>query len=407
MAVVTSARIIYATSNPEVCSEWPSPDTLTNDSNTPPGWVFKQRRQTAEYIVAGGEWTVAHAGALNTQMNSLHLDANREVLLDASGLTNFDIVGAWLLRRITQRAHVHRVISLAPRFQSIVDLLEETFTEFNSQSHKGASASYGAPLVRHIGTFCVWLARQLSALISYLGLVTIESCKTALNLRRMRVPALLNSVRETGLNALPIVGLLSFAIGIVLAYQGAEQLKKFGAVQLTINFLGIGTLRELGGLMAAIMLAGRSGSAFTAQIGTMKLNQEIDAIEVLGLETISVLVLPRILGLLIALPLLTLYSDLMSILGGAALCRFYLHISLVSFTHQLQTALSVRHLMIGLVKAPVFACIIGFIGCFEGMQVSRHAASVGQLTTRSVVEAIFLVIVVDAGFSILFSVMGI
>jgi phospholipid/cholesterol/gamma-HCH transport system permease protein len=369
--------------------------------------VHKQQRQTAEYIVAGGEWTVAHAGTLNTQMKSLHLDANREVLVDASGLTNFDIVGAWLLRKITRTAHVNRVVSLAPRFQSVVDLLDETFTEFDNQSHKAVSPSYGAAVVRHIGAFFIWLARQLCALTGYLGLVTIESCKTAFNLRRMRVPALLNNIQETGLNALPIVGLLSFAIGIVLAYQGAEQLKKFGAEQLTINFLGIGTLRELGGLMAAIMLAGRSGSAFTAQIGTMKLNQEIDAIEVLGLESVSVLVLPRIIGLLIALPLLTLYSDLMSILGGAALCRFYLHISLLSFMHQLQTAIAVRHLMIGLVKAPVFACIIGFIGCFEGMQVSRHAASVGQLTTRSVVEAIFLVIIVDAAFSILFSVMGV
>ena len=261
--------------------------------------------------------------------------------------------------------------------------------------------------MRHIGRGCIWLVGQIGRLTTYLGAVAIESCRTALNFRRLRVSALISHIQETGLNALPIVGLLSFAIGIVLAYQGAEQLKKFGAGYLTINFLGIGTLREIGGLMAAIMLAGRSGSAFTARIGTMKLNQEIDAIEVLGLEPVSVLALPRILGLLLALPLLTLYADAMSILGGSTLCYFYLHISFVSFFHELQTAITVKHLMVGLVKAPVFACIIAFIGCFEGMQVARDAASVGQSTTRSVVQAIFLVIIVDAVFSVLFSIMGI
>lgn len=312
-----------------------------------------------------------------------------------------------MLRNITRKPRIARVLHLAPHFQATFTLLDDTLREFQDQSHKVAAPSYAVAVLRHIGTRFLWLCGQLASLTGYLGAVAIETSKTAFNVRRLRVPALLDHIQETGLKALPIVGLLSFAIGIVLAYQGAEQLKKFGAEQLTIDFLGIGTLREIGVLIAAIMIAGRSGSAFTAQIGTMKLTQEIDAIEILGMESLSVLVLPRILGLLISLPVLTLYSDIMSICGGSALCYFYLHIPLTSFLHHLQTAITAKQLMIGLIKAPFFAVIIAFIGCFEGVQVSRDATSVGKLTTLSVVESIFLVILVDALFSIMFSIMGI
>lgn len=367
--------------------------------------MTKERRPDVNLLVAGGDWTLVHAGALNRQMKSLMLDAGQDIQIDASGLTTLDVVGAWLLRNITERPQATQVLYLAPRFQPVFAGLDRKLAEFRDA--KTPAPSYVIAVLSRVATGWVWLCSQLISLTSYLGLVTIETGKTALNLRRLRTPALLAHIQDTGLNALPIVGLLSFSVGIVLAYQGAEQLKKFGAEQLTINFLGIGTLRELGGLIAAIMVAGRSGSAFTAQIGAMTLNQEIDALEILGLESVSVLVLPRILGLLIALPLLTLYSDVMSILGGSALCYFYLHIPLISFLHHLQSAITVRQLMIGLVKAPMFAVIIAFIGCFEGMQVSRDTVSVGKLTTLSVVESIFLVILVDAIFSIMFSIMGI
>jgi phospholipid/cholesterol/gamma-HCH transport system permease protein len=203
------------------------------------------------------------------------------------------------------------------------------------------------------------------------------------------------------------VGLLAFLLGIVLAYQGADQLKRFGAQIYTIDFLGIGFLRELGGLVTAIIIAGRSGSAFTAQIGTMQVNEELDAMQTIGLNIAETLVLPRVLGLVIALPLLTFFADVVGIIGGMVMTYFDLGVTIPAFMRELQGAIGVKTLMVGLIKAPVFAFMIALVGCFEGMRVERNAASVGKLTTRSVVESIFLIIAADAGFSVLFSVLGI
>ena len=200
--------------------------------------------------------------------------------------------------------------------------------------------------------------------------------------------------------------MLAFLLGIVLAYQGADQLKRFNAQIYTIDFLGVGFLRELGGLITAIVVAGRSGSAFTAQIGTMRVNEEIDAMQTLGMNVTEVLVVPRVLGLVIALPLLTFYADVVGIAGGMVMTYFNLGITIPAFMRELSSAISVNTLVVGLIKAPVFAFVIGLVGCFEGLKVERNAASVGLLTTRSVVESIFLVIVCDAGFSILFSTLG-
>jgi phospholipid/cholesterol/gamma-HCH transport system permease protein len=238
--------------------------------------------------------------------------------------------------------------------------------------------------------------------------VTVEASEALVRpARNLRVPAIFHQIEETGINALPIVGLLAFLIGVVLAYQGADQLKRFGAEIFTINLLGVGVLREIGGLITAIIVAGRSGSAFTAHIGTMRVNEEIDAMQTMGLNTVETLVLPRIIGLVIALPLLTFYSDVMGLIGGAFMCYFQLGITIHVFLRQLQDAVTLNTLLVGLVKAPVFAFVIALVGCYEGFQVERNAASVGLLTTRAVVEGIFLVIVLDAAFSVMFSVLGV
>jgi phospholipid/cholesterol/gamma-HCH transport system permease protein len=192
----------------------------------------------------------------------------------------------------------------------------------------------------------------------------------------------------------------------VIAYQGADQLRRFGAEIFTINLLGVSLLREIGVLITAIIVAGRSGSAFTAQIGTMRVNEEIDAMQTLGLNIAEVLVVPRVLGLIISLPLLAFYADVMGMIGGAVMTYFDLGITIPVFMRQLSEAITWQTLAVGLIKAPVFAFLIGLVGCFEGLRVERNAASVGKLTTRSVVESIFLVMVFDAGFSILFSVLG-
>jgi phospholipid/cholesterol/gamma-HCH transport system permease protein len=206
---------------------------------------------------------------------------------------------------------------------------------------------------------------------------------------------------------LPIVGLLSFLIGVVMAYQGADQLRRFGAEIYTVNLLGVSILRELGVLLSAIIIAGRSGSAFTAQIGTMQVNEEIDALRTLGLDPIEVLVLPRFFGLTITLPLIVFYADFMGLLGGALMSWAVLGINFPAFLSQLHSAVGMWTLWVGVIKAPFFAAIIALVGCYEGLNVTRSAESVGRLTTQAVVESIFFVIVMDAAFSIVFSVVKI
>jgi phospholipid/cholesterol/gamma-HCH transport system permease protein len=210
-------------------------------------------------------------------------------------------------------------------------------------------------------------------------------------------------MEQTGLNSLPVIGLLSLLVGVVFAFQGADQLRTFGAEIYTVNLLGIAILRELGVLLTAIILAGRSGSAFTAQIGTMKVNEEVDAMEVLGLDPIEVLVLPRLFAMMITLPLVAFFANIMGLLGGAIMCWATLDISIPTFLRQLRSPLPGWSFWIGIMKAPAFAGIIALTGCYEGLRVSRSAESVGRLTTRSVVESIFLIILADAVFSIIFS----
>ncbi len=265
--------------------------------------------------------------------------------------------------------------------------------------------AFTAPLER-IGRGLWHALDQAYGLIGFFGLVVVEAAATVLRPRKLRVAALVHQMEETGLNSLPIVGLLSLLIGVVFAYQGADELHRFGADVFTVNLLGVGVLRELGGIMAAIIVAGRSGSAFTAQIGTMKVNEELDAIQVGGLNLIQVLVLPRLFAIIITLPLLTFYSNMMGLIGGGLICHFDLGIVTPVFLDQLRSAVTGGTFWLGLIKAPVFAAIIGLVGCHQGLQVERNAASVGQHTTHAVVEAIFLVIAADAMFSILFSTLG-
>src|SRR5262249_27786573 len=220
---------------------------------------------------------------------------------------------------------------------------------------------------------------------------------------RFRFAPLVVHMERAGLDALPIVGMLAFLIGVVFAFQGADQLSRFGAQIYTVNLLGIGVLRELGALIAAIIVAWRSGSPVTAQIGTMQVNEEIDAMTVIGLDPIELLVLPRLLAMLITLPLVVFFANAMALLGGALMCWSYLGISIPTFLRQLQSALYAWTFWIGVLKAPFFAGIIALTGCYEGLRVTRSAESVGQLTTRSVVESIFLVILADALFTILFT----
>src|SRR5438552_1129028 len=223
----------------------------------------------------------------------------------------------------------------------------------------------------------------------------------------LRLPSISRQIRETGINALPIVGLMAVMISVVIGYQGVAQLRPYGGEDFTINLVAVSVLREMGVLITAIMVAGRSGSAFAAEIGVMKTREEIDALNVMGMEPMELLVVPRLIGLVITRPLLTVFSDIMGLLGDAAISQTLLHVSPLQYLTRVHQAVDGSDLFVGLIKAPIFGFLIGVIGCMHGLRVRSSAESVGQETTRAVVKSIFLVIVLDALFSIVFEELGI
>ena len=381
--------------------------SIENPSAKPNAW-FKLD-QAGTVLSVGGAWNIRESARLDRELQTLDVGTATDISIDGTKIESLDSVGAWLLLR------TKRTLEAAGKKVSNFKL-PELYAPLLQNLEQDHNAPPVTTLPRHrfsdrlyrIGKATVHAGQQGLRILGYLGHVTIETGEAIVSPRRnLRFAAMVHQIEETGISAIPIVGLLAFLIGVVLAYQGADQLKRFGAEVFTINLLGVGVLREIGGLITAIIVAGRSGSAFTAQIGTMRVNEEIDAMQTIGLNTIDTLVLPRILGLIIALPLLTFYADVMGMLGGAVMCYFDLGITVPVFMRQLDQAINVNTVMVGLIKAPVFALVISLVGCYEGFQVERNAASVGLLTTRSVVEGIFLVIVIDAAFSIMFSVLGI
>jgi phospholipid/cholesterol/gamma-HCH transport system permease protein len=379
-------------------------------SDEPEAW-FKLD-QDGRTLAMGGAWTIAESARLDKELNAQFGSGGKtsgDIAIDASKISRMDSAGGWLLLR-TRRALEAAggkisSFNVPDLYKPLLENLDQTRAAEPRKSR--IPAGFRGRLYR-IGRATLHAYTQAISMLGYLGRVTVETGEAVAKPKHnLRIAAIFHQVEETGINALPIVGLLAFLIGVVLAYQGADQLKRFGAEVFTINLLGVGVLREIGGLITAIIVAGRSGSAFTAQIGTMRVNEEIDAMQTMGLNTVDTLVLPRIIGLVIALPLLTFFSDIMGLIGGAFMCYFQLGITIPVFLRQLSDAVTVNTMMVGLIKAPVFAFVIALVGCYEGFQVERNAASVGLLTTRSVVEGIFLVIVMDAAFSIMFSVLGI
>lgn len=375
---------------------------------TDPATLRTERQAGQLRIAAAGDWIVPEAARLDRELRALDVAGVHDAEIDAGAIARLDSSGAWLLLRTKRELEAAQIrvgtFSLPERFVPLLAAIERGHV-FEPVEGALRRTSFNDILER-TGRGTILFLRQCHDLLSFLGQIAVETTEAVLAPRReLPFPALVNQIEETGLTAIPILGLLSFLLGIVIAYQGADQLRRFGAEVFTVNLLGVTVLREIGGLIAAIIVAGRSGSAFTAQIGTMRVNEEIDAMRALGLNITELLVVPRVLGLVVSLPLLTFFADVMGIAGGAVMSYFDLGITIPAFLRQLESAVTWQTLAVGLIKAPVFAFVIGMVGCFEGLRVERNAASVGRLTTRSVVESIFLVIVLDAGFSILFSIL--
>ncbi|MET0361825.1 MAG: ABC transporter permease [Sphingobium sp.] len=322
--------------------------------------------------------------------------------IDLSGSNHIDTVGAWIVRRTAERlnAEVVGADADAGRLLDAVARVEEPA----AQSFPPQRALFR--ILEQVGAAISAMGETLVGLVGFLGAVLIATWGLIRHPSRFRVNAVVQRFEVVGVAALGIIGLMSFLIGIVIAQQGSVQLEQFGMEVLTINLVGRLTFRELGVLMTAIMVAGRSGSAFAAQLGTMKLNEEVDAMQTIGVSPMEALVMPRIISTVVMMPLLGFYASICSIIGGGFLCAIALDIPPVTFVQRLREVVPLTDIWIGLIKAPVFGLIIGMAGCFQGLQVRGNAEEVGLRTTAAVVQAIFLVIVIDSVFAVFFTWIG-
>lgn len=332
----------------------------------------------------------------------------KTIVFDLSSINNIDTAGVWLLKRTMQslkdKGHSIHVQNESPAFQALSSRLETYETSF--ATHPRVPTVFGKRIAR-FGKISIEVAALTRDLIAFLGQITVGIFYILLHPRRLRFTSMVVHMERFGVNALPIVILMSVALGLVLAYQGEEQLRRFGAEIYTINLVSISIVREVGILITAILVAGRTGSAITAQIGIMKINQEVDALNTLGLNPMEVLVIPRVLALILVMPLLAFISDLAGLLGGAIMVMTSLDVSPQLYIHRIGEAITPWGFWIGIIKAPLFGAIIGIVSCFQGMRVQGTSESIGFCTTRSVVEGIFLVTLADALLSVFFSSIGV
>ena len=362
------------------------------------------RMEDAKTLSASGTWTLERLADIERRLSAILRPGTAALVLKAGAIESMDSAGAWLLLRTVKALEGSgakvEVVGLRPEFAELAKMV-------------AAGAAGIGPAVRPrsgrleaIGRATWSELRSASEALSFIGENAAVLARSLARPGRVRWRALLSALRSGGFNALPITGLLSFLMGIVIAYQAAAQLRTFGANIFIVDLIGISVLREIAPLVTAIIVAGRSGSAYTAEIGTMQVTEELDALRTLGISPLEMLVLPKTLALVIALPLLTVYADVLGVFGGMLMARNQLDVSFVEFLTRFDDAVPVKHYLIGVSKAPVFAVIISLVGCYQGFQVTGGADVVGRHTTISVVQGIFLVIVFDAFFSVLFNWVG-
>jgi len=359
-------------------------------------------QSTPEALALSGAWTARGLGAIGRQLDALAVPARSATVIDGSRIAALDTAGAWVLQKLLQRlrgeAGVVQVRELRPEFARLLEVVDPQTME-----QTALPARAPASTLDQVGRSAVAAGAQAIALLGFVGELAVAFAGCVARPARFRWRPILYNLRSAGFDALPIVGLLSFLLGIVVAYQGADQLRQYGANIFIADLVGLSMLREFAPLITAIIIAGRSGSAYAAQIGTMSVTEEIDALRTLGIAPLDLLVLPKVLALSIALPLLTVFADVLGVFGGMLMARAQLGVGFGEFLDRFVKAVSVTAYLVGICKAPAFAIIIAVIGCFQGFRTRGGADSVGRQTTRSVVQSIFLVIVADALFSVAFS----
>jgi phospholipid/cholesterol/gamma-HCH transport system permease protein len=355
-------------------------------------------------IRCAGAWIVQGIARLERQLDALAGFDQENMIIDGSAISALDTSGAWLLhrtiRRLEQRGRTVSIDGLRPEFSTLFQLV----------ASRAAPPEITPPaipgLMESIGRQSWYGVLNVFRMLSFIGESGIILLRSLIQPSRIRWRPILYNLQSAGFEALPIVGLLSFLMGVVIGYQGADQMQRFGANIFIVDLVGLSMLRELSPLLTAIIVAGRSGSAYAAHIGTMKITEEVDALRTIGVGPIELLVLPKMLALIIALPLLTVYADAAGVFGGMLMAQTMLDVSFSAFIDRLGDAVSLSSYLVGIGKAPVFAAIIALVGCFQGFQVTGSADSVGRQTTVSVVQSIFLVILADALFSIVFVWLG-
>jgi phospholipid/cholesterol/gamma-HCH transport system permease protein len=366
------------------------------------------RRSADElHLDLSGEWRVAALAEMDRTLGNIDLAGVRHVRLDTSKLAVLDFSAAWRLREFIERVRqLDGEIVFAGGEPEQLRLITDCLARAPYRPPPGEESDTLEP-VEAIGRHVVRRWRNMVAALDFTGRILVTAGEALVSPRRLRPISVVRHVYDTGITAIPIVALIGFLISVIIAYMSAQQLQKFGAEVFVVDLVTIGVLRELSVLLTAIIVAGRSGSAFAAEIGAMKLNEEVDALKAIGVDPFEVLVVPRVFGLVIALPLLTVISDAIGLAGGALLCRYLLDMPLTQYMERVNDSISPTTFWVGILKAPVFAVLIAMAGVYRGMQVRDSSRELGRLTTVAVVQSIFLVILADALFAVLFMELGI
>jgi phospholipid/cholesterol/gamma-HCH transport system permease protein len=354
-------------------------------------------RPTPQELALSGSWTALGLGAVAPELDAVPRSAG--LVVDGSRIEALDTTGAWVLQGLLQRMRTEgtavEIRGLRPAFTKLLEAV--------GQPAQRPTPPPAPSRLEMLGRASAAGFDQAIALLSFVGECAGALAASIAHPARFRWRPVLYNIRTAGFDALPIIGLLSFLLGIVVAYQGADQLRQYGANIFVADLVGLSMLREFAPLIVALIVAGRSGSAYAAQIGTMSVTEEIDAMRTLGIAPLDLLVLPKILALVVVLPLLTVFADVLGVFGGMIMARSQLGVGFDEFLVRFVKAVGPTAYLIGVCKAPVFAVIIAVVGCFQGFRTRGGADSVGRQTTLSVVQATFLVIVADALFSIAFS----
>ncbi len=340
------------------------------------------------------------------RLKLLRIASGTTAVADGRCIVALDTAGAWvlhklLLQRLRGEGTVLTLTGLRTPFSRLMDVVAKELAD--EAAHPAALAPPAPTVLERTGQRTVIAIEQSVAVLAFVGEAAVALARCVGQPARLRWRPILFNIRTAGFDALPIVGLLSFLLGVVIAYQGAPQLRQYGANIFVADLVGVSMLREFAPLITAIIVAGRSGSSYAAQIGTMAVTEEIDAMRTLGIAPHELLVLPKVIALMIAVPLLTVFADVLGVLGGMLMARQQLDVGVAEFLDRFVKAVGTSTLLTGIGKAPVFAAIIAVVGCYQGFRTKGGADSVGRQTTRSVVQSIFLVIVADALFSIVFS----